>query len=41
MQTLNLKLILACIMDDENLPAQCHPIKLKKKKTKDEKNDSV
>ena len=29
-------------MDDENLPAQCHPvIKSKKKKPKGEKNDTV
>ena len=29
-------------MDEENLPAQCHPvIKSKKKKTKEEKNDTV
>ncbi len=29
-------------MDDENLPAQCHPdIKSKKKKTADVKNDTV
>ena len=29
-------------MDDENLPAQCHPItKSKKKKTEDIKNDTV
>jgi hypothetical protein len=29
-------------MDEENLPAQCHPIiKLKKKKTKEIKNDTV
>ena len=29
-------------MDDENLPAQCHPvIKLKKKKPEDVKNDTV
>ena len=29
-------------MDDENLPAQCHPvIKSKKKKSEDLKNDTV
>lgn len=29
-------------MDDENLPAQCHPVtKSKKKKTEDVKNDTV
>ena len=29
-------------MDDENLPVQCHPvIKSKKKKSKEEKNDTV
>ena len=29
-------------MDDENLPAQCHPVtKSKKKKTEDMKNDTV
>lgn len=29
-------------MDDENLPAQCHPvIKSKKKKPEDTKNDTV
>jgi len=29
-------------MNDENLPAQCHPvIKLKKKKFKDVKNDTM
>jgi hypothetical protein len=29
-------------MDDENLPAQCHPVtKSKKKKTVDVKNDTV
>jgi hypothetical protein len=29
-------------MDDENMPAQCHPItKSKKKKTADVKNDTV
>ena len=29
-------------MDEENLPAQCHPvIKSKKKKLEEEKNDSV
>ena len=29
-------------MDDENLPAQCHPIiKSKKKKPEDVKNDTV
>lgn len=29
-------------MDDENLPAQCHPaIKSKKKKPKEVKNDTV
>jgi hypothetical protein len=29
-------------MDDENLPAQCHPvIKSKKKKTEELKNDTV
>jgi len=41
MQTFNLKLILTYIMDDENLPVQCHPIKPKKKKIEDVKNDSV
>ena len=29
-------------MDDENLPAQCHPvIKSKKKKSEESKNDTV
>ena len=29
-------------MDDENLPVQCHPvIKSKKKKQREEKNDTV
>lgn len=29
-------------MDDENLPAQCHPVtKPKKKSEKDKKNDTV
>lgn len=37
----NLKLISKHIMDDENLPVQCHPMKPKKKKIEDVKNDSV
>lgn len=42
MQTLNFNSILMRIMDDENLPAQCHPItKSKKKKSKVTKNDTV
>ena len=42
MQTLNFNLISNYIMDDENLPVQCHPIvKPKKKKQKVVKNDTV
>jgi hypothetical protein len=42
MQTLNFNLIFKIIMDDENLPVQCHPIpKLKKKKQEVTKNDTV
>jgi len=28
-------------MEEENLPAQCHPIKPKKKKIMENKNDSM
>ena len=42
MQTLNFNLISNYIMDDENLPVQCHPIaKPKKKKQEVVKNDTV
>jgi hypothetical protein len=42
MQTLNFDLSLNNIMDDENLPAQCHPVSKPKKKKLDEiKNDTV
>ena len=42
MQTLNFNSLFDYTMEDENLPAQCHPItKSKKKKSKDVKIDSV
>jgi hypothetical protein len=42
MQTLNFNLFYNNIMDEENLPAQCHPVlKTKKKKHEEVKNDSV
>ena len=42
MQTLNFDLISIYIMDEENLPAQCHPIpKPKKKQQEVKKNDTV
>lgn len=42
MQTLNFNLCSNNIMDDENLPVQCHPIpKPKKKKQKAIQNDTV
>ena len=42
MQTLNFNLFYENHMDEENLPAQCHPIPKSKKKKQDEiKNDTV
>ena len=41
MQTLNFNLISNLIMDDENLPVQCHPILKPKKKKEIIKNDTV
>ena len=42
MQTLNFISIHHIFMDDENLPAQCHPIpKSKKKKQKEPNHDTV
>ena len=42
MQTLNFNLVSMNIMEDENLPVQCHPIpKPKKKKQESRKNDTV
>ena len=37
----NLKIIEEHIMEEENLPAQCHPTIPKKKKIKRNKNDSM
>jgi hypothetical protein len=42
MQTLNFNLFYENLMDEENLPAQCHPtLKPKKKKQDKIKNDTV
>lgn len=42
MQTLNFNSVCNNLMDDENLPVQCHPPpKPKKKKQNEIKNDTV
>ena len=42
MQTLNFNLISSHTMDEDNLPAQCHPIpKQKKKQQEVTKDDTV
>lgn len=42
MQTLNFNSVGHILMDEENLPAQCHPIpKSKKKKQKEPDHDTV